>query len=46
MPIIFVHGVSSRKYNNHEKTWKEIEENLKELSSTLQEEVQQRILER
>ena len=30
MPIIFVHGVSSRKYNNHEKTWKEIEENLKE----------------
>lgn len=30
MPIIFVHGVSSRKYNNHEKTWEEIERNLRQ----------------
>lgn len=29
MPIIFVHGVASRKYNNHDKTWDEIEKNLK-----------------
>jgi hypothetical protein len=30
MPIIFVHGVASRKGNNHEKTWEEIEKNLRE----------------
>jgi hypothetical protein len=30
MPIIFVHGVSSRKYNNHEETWEEIERNLRQ----------------
>jgi hypothetical protein len=29
MPIIFVHGVASRTYKNHEKTWEEIEKNLK-----------------
>ncbi|MBD2616245.1 hypothetical protein H6G94_34230 [Nostoc punctiforme FACHB-252] len=29
MPIIFVHGVSGRKYNNYVKTWEVIEGNLR-----------------